>query len=210
MVLRKGIIMSVLACSFLFGAQADQEANNDVHSNYWSVRINKDRDGPANVETEESTFKGDKVVKHEKNVGILEQDEYGRLRFKKAQTPPAQGQRLRQETENQTETRAARCPKRCFDDPECCNTDRRNADQSDVSWRSNAGRQSLIQEINKELSGIKELIEQGTVDDEFDQKEIYYFVKKRLHKIKKLAKVLFGDEDFDSQKKRKWFDLIKF
>jgi hypothetical protein len=204
-VLDKKMIVGIFACCFVACVEADSDfkENGDVHGNYWGFRVNKQGDGPIEVETERSTYNKDGVVQSERESGYLEFDRSGRAYIRKADgtagavAPNQPFQPIpvaKIDAEERPET-SRMCPGRHF------NRERLNV---------NRDKQSLVQEIKQELLQVSELIEREAVhpNNEVDRHEIYHFLKKKLKKVKRMAKFLLKSEEFRQEKRKKWFDFI--
>jgi hypothetical protein len=199
-VLDKKIIMGICACCFVsyVGADFDSKESGDVHGNYWGFSVNKQGDGPIEVESERSTYNKDGIVQSKKESGYLEFDRLGRAYIRKANdrtinnNKPLQPIPVSQAKAKEQTSRMG--PGHRFN-RECLNI---------------SDKQSMVQKLKRELLEMGELIEHGVanLDDEVDRDEIYHFLKEKMRNIKKTAKFLLKHEDFHRGKKKKWFDFI--
>jgi hypothetical protein len=217
-VLDKKIIIGIFACCLVtcIEADSDPKENSDVQGNYWGFRMNKQGDGPMEVETESSSYNKDGIVQSKKESGYLEFDKFGRAYIRKVngtvgavapnqplQPIPVPQVEQAEQTENGKRHEISHmCP--C---PGHHLGHHFNRKCSDIS----GDRQSLAREIKQELLEVSELIEQETAhpNNEIDQDEIYHFLKKKLRKIKKMAKFLLTNEESHPKKKKRWIDFMK-
>jgi hypothetical protein len=221
--LNRKIAAGVLACCFVFGVQAnsDSEKQNDIRGNYWGFRMDRQGDGPIKVETEQSVYNKDGTVQSKKESGHLEFDRFGRAYIKKTdegsnnviENQPKPVPVPETEEEQKAEVRDV-FPKRL-----CLRHDQSSDKKVCPKCHSTTCcclQQHSVADIKRELAEIGELVEKevvGRSGDEVRRHEVYRFIKKRLHRVKKAVKVLLkGNEEELVGRERKghrgWFDFM--
>jgi hypothetical protein len=195
MIFCKKIVTGIFACCFLLNAGASPGERGDVRGNYWGFSMNRDGEGPINVETEHSVYDENGVVQSKRESGHLEFDKFGRAYIRKADEGDAVRDQLKpalppvKDIEGHPEIFQKVCPRHFS--PENC---------------QHGDRQSVIRGIKQELAELGNFIEQNAIGrggDETEQGESYRLVKKRLHRIKKIAKFLLKENKFQNQKRKR-------
>ncbi|MDR1236474.1 MAG: hypothetical protein LBJ96_05730 [Holosporaceae bacterium] len=200
MIFCKKIVTGIFACCFLLNSGVSAEEKGNIRGNCWGFYMNRDGEGPINVETEHSVYDENGVVQSKKESGHLEFDKFGRAYIQKAdggEIAPGQPKPALppvKDIEGHPEIFQKVCPRHCS--PENC---------------QRGDRQSVIRAIKQELTELGNFIEQeaiGRGGDESGQEEAYYLVKKRLHRLKKVAKSLLKENKFQKRKKSGRFNLF--
>jgi hypothetical protein len=225
-ILSRKIAVGVLACCFVFGVYADSssdsEEQSDVRGNYWGFRMNRQGDGPIEVETEQSVYNKDGIVQSKKESGHLEFDRFGRAYIKKAgesgKTEGNQPKAIPALTPALTPTSAPTSVPEGDRKAEAQNAFPKSLCLRQHSDKKNCRRdhrQHIVAGIKRELADIGTLIEQEVADrtkDEDSRYEVYRFIKKKLRKIKKAAKILLTESDEEryegKEKGGRWLDFI--
>ncbi|MDR0632323.1 MAG: hypothetical protein LBF54_03760 [Holosporaceae bacterium] len=195
MILRKEIYASV--CCFLLVPGVGAAHDSGVHGDSWSLQMRRSGDGPVNVESEHSRFDENGVVETKKESGELAVDPAGKVYIKKND-----GENREHREERVVPGSLHRPEKEEFHA-----VDRRVRDEvrdarvagqfNERDSRPDFSDHPIAQRIEQELLEIRELIARDVSrppKDDLNPSERYHIVKKKLKKIKKLSRALFGFE----------------